>query len=126
VQEQRFLAPAVEHEGIAPLQARHGLAFARLVGDQEADRVLVERLRRGGADIDALGFGPRHPQQARVHPMVVDDDVGGPQEALPANADQGRIPGARPDEVNARRVHGPRLTSSRMSTAPASTRSSAS
>ena len=45
VQEQRFLAAAVEHERVAPLQARHHLALARLLGEQVADRFLLERLR---------------------------------------------------------------------------------
>jgi len=33
VQEQRFLSAAVEDERVAPLQARDGLAFARLLGE---------------------------------------------------------------------------------------------
>ena len=52
VQEQRFGAAAVEHERIAPLQPRDDLALARLLGEQVADRFLLERLRRGDADVD--------------------------------------------------------------------------
>ena len=63
VQEQRFLAAAVEHERVAPLEPHDGLALARLLGEQEADRVLIERLRRRGADVDPLGVRPGQAQQ---------------------------------------------------------------
>ena len=65
VEEQRFLAAAVEHERIAPFQPDDGLALARLLREQEADRFLLERLRRGGADIDLLGVRSRGAQQPR-------------------------------------------------------------
>ena len=58
VQEQRFLAAAVEHERVAPLQAHDRLALAGLLGEQQADGVLLERLRRRRADVDALGVRP--------------------------------------------------------------------
>ena len=43
VQEQRFLAAAVEHEGVPPLQADDALVLARLLGEQDRNRLLVER-----------------------------------------------------------------------------------
>ena len=55
VQEQRLGAAAVEDERIAPLQPRDDLALARLFGQQIADGFLLERLRRGDADVDRLG-----------------------------------------------------------------------
>ena len=41
VQEQRFLAAAIEDERIAPLEPRDELAFAGLFRDQEVDGVLI-------------------------------------------------------------------------------------
>ena len=96
VQEQRFLAAAVEHERIAPLQARDGLAFAGLLGDQVADGILVERPRRRRAHVDAFRLRSGHSQQARVDAVVVHDDVGGGEKAAAANADERRIPGPAP------------------------------
>ena len=55
VQEQRLFAALIEQKRIAPLQSRHGLAFARLFGEQVTDGVLIARLGRGAADVDALG-----------------------------------------------------------------------
>ena len=75
MQEQRFLAAAVEHERIAPLQPHDGLALARLLGQQETDGVLIERFRRRRSDVDQLRVRPREAQQAAVHAVVVDDDV---------------------------------------------------
>ena len=46
MQEQRFLAAAIEHERVAPLEPRHHLSFARLLGEQVADRLLLQRLGR--------------------------------------------------------------------------------
>ena len=76
VQEERFGAAVIEDERIAPLQARHDLSLARLFREQIADGFLLERLRRGDADVDLLGVGPGVAQQARVHEMVVQHDVG--------------------------------------------------
>ena len=76
MQEQRFGAAAVEDERVAPFQPRDDLALARLLGEQIADRFLLERLRRGDADVDLLGVGPRVAQQARVNEVVVEHDVG--------------------------------------------------
>ena len=53
VKEQRFLAAAVEDERIAPLQADDGLAIPGLLREEKTDRVLLEWLGRGRADIDA-------------------------------------------------------------------------
>ena len=76
MQEQRFRAAAIEDERVAPLQPRDDLAFARLLGEQIADRFLFERLRRGDADVDLLRVRPRVAQQPRVHEVVVEHDVG--------------------------------------------------
>ena len=100
VQEQRLLAAAVEDERIAPLQAGDDLALARLLGEQVADRVLVDRLRRGGADVDALGIGACLAQQPRVHEVVVDDDIRGLQASEPARGDQVRCTGPGANEVD--------------------------
>ena len=105
VEEQRFLAAAVEHEGVPPLQADHGLALARLLGEEDRDRFLVERLRRRGADVDHLGLAPRPPQQPGVDAVVVDDDVGHLEVALPADADQRRVAWAGAHDVDKRTVH---------------------
>jgi hypothetical protein len=64
VQEQRLFAAAIEDERVAPLQARDGLAFARLLGEQVIDRFLRHRLGRRGADVDELGARPRMHQQS--------------------------------------------------------------
>ena len=85
VQEQRFGAAVIEDERIAPLQPRDDLALARLLGEQIADRFLLERLRRRDADVDLLGVGARVAEQARVHQVVVQHDVGR-REALAGRA----------------------------------------
>ena len=77
VKEQRFLAAAIEHERIAPLEPRDDLALARFFDQQVVDGFLVERLRRSQADVDLLGVLPRIPEQPRMHEMVVEHDVGG-------------------------------------------------
>ena len=66
VKEQRLFAPLIEQKRIAPLEPRHGLAFARLFGEQVTDRVLIARLGRGAADVDPLGVFRRDRQQLRV------------------------------------------------------------
>ena len=91
MQEQRFFAAAVEHERIAPFQPHDRLAFTRFLGQQEADRILVERLRRRRADVDLLRARPRRAAAAARAPMVVDDDVRCLETALAAHADERRI-----------------------------------
>ena len=68
VQEQRFLAAVIEQERIAPLEPRHGLAFARFLGQQVADRFLIARLGRGAADVDPLGMRRRDVEQVADAP----------------------------------------------------------
>ena len=75
VQEQRFLAALIEQERIAPLEPRHRLAFARLLREQVADRILIARLGRGAADVDALGVLRRDVQQIGMHEVIEDHDV---------------------------------------------------
>ena len=83
VQEQRFGAAAVEDERIAPFQARDRLPLARLFREQIADRFLLERLRRGDADVDFLrvrrwraAAGARAPG-GRTAPRQPTRDTGG-------------------------------------------------
>ena len=97
VEEQRFRAAAVEHERIAPLQPRDGLAFARLFGEQVADRFLLERLRRGGADVDLLGVAAAPERSSRgVHEVVVEHDVGGRRYCRPRTVIRPGSPGPAP------------------------------
>ena len=84
VQEQRFFAALIEQERIAPLQPRHGLAFARLFGEQVADGILIARLGRGAADVDALGVLRRSVQQIGMHEVIEDHHVGLLQAAVAA------------------------------------------
>ena len=100
VQEQRFGAAAVEDERVAPLQPRDGLALARLLRQQVADRFLLERLRRGGADVDLLRVRPRRAQQPRRHEMVVQHDVGRRETLQAADGDEAGIARTGADEVD--------------------------
>ena len=58
MKEQRFGAAAVEHERVAPFQARHDLALACLLHEQIANRFLLERFGRGHAHVDGFGIRP--------------------------------------------------------------------
>ena len=77
VQEQGFLAPAIEHERIAPLEARNQLPVACLLDQQVADGFLLHGLRRRGADVDQLGALARISEEPRRNEVVVDDHLGG-------------------------------------------------
>jgi hypothetical protein len=68
---------------------------------EEANRVLLNRLRCGGPDVDALGIRPCASQQTGVDAMVVDHDVCGFEVALAAHADQRRIAGPGSHDVYA-------------------------
>ncbi len=105
VQEQRFLAAAVEHERVAPFQPDDSPSLAGFLSQQKADRILVERLRRRRSDVDQLRAGLREAQQPSVDAMVVDDDVRCLKTALPADADERRIAGAGTDDVDTRSIH---------------------
>ena len=100
VQEQRFLAAAVEDERVAPFQPRHHFAFARLFHKEVADRFLIERLRRGGADVDLLGVLPRVAQHARRHEVVVEHHVRVGERAQAPHGDQAGIAGPCADEIH--------------------------
>ena len=95
VEEQRLGAAAVEQERIAPLQARHDLALARLLGEQVADRFLRDRLRRRDAEVDFLGVGARVAQHSRRDEMVVQHHVRRFEALQPANGDEPGITGTR-------------------------------
>jgi len=58
------------------------------------------RLRRGGADVDLLGIGPRGPQQPRRHEVIVQNDVRGSEILQSADGDQPWIAGAGADQVH--------------------------
>ncbi len=105
LQEERLFAAVVEDERVAPLEPRHELALARLLGDQVADRLLRHRLGRRGADVDQLGAAPRVQQQPRRHEVVVDDHVGAPQAGEPVHRDEARVARAGADERNRRLCH---------------------
>jgi hypothetical protein len=101
VEKQRFLASAVENERIAPFQPDDCFAFARFFREQEGDRILFQRFRGGRTYVNALGRRLGTAEEPRVDPMVIDDDVGGLQIALAANAHERRIARARADDVYA-------------------------
>ena len=67
VQEQRFLAAAVEHERVAPLQPDDDLALACLL-DEQAARSRPDRAACGAAapDVDAFGVRPRASRSSRA------------------------------------------------------------
>jgi hypothetical protein len=100
VEEDGFLAAAVEDERVAPFQPHHNLAFARLVGEQVADGVLIERLGRGGADVDALGIRTGAPHRRGGHAVIVEDDIGIGHAIPAAHRQQRRIARSRADDVN--------------------------
>ena len=77
VQEQRLLTTLVEHEGVAPLEARHYLAFAGFFDEQIVDRLLCQRLGRREPQVDLFGILARIAEKARMHEMVVQHDIGG-------------------------------------------------
>jgi len=105
VQEQRFLAAAVEHEWVAPLEAHDRLPLARLLGEQQTDGLLLQRLGSRRADVDPLRTGPGLAKQPHVDAMVVDDDVRGLEVPLAPHADERGIARARADDVDTRLFH---------------------
>jgi hypothetical protein len=100
VQEQRFLSGAIEHKRIAPLQARHDLAFARFLHQQVVDGFLIERVRRCHADVDLFRLLLRVSQEPRMDEMVMKHHVGGFQTTEASDCDQSRVAGARADQVD--------------------------
>ena len=67
VEEQRFLAAAIEHERVTPLQPRDDLALAGFLHEKIVDGFLGERLRRRLTNFDLFGVLPRIPEQARMY-----------------------------------------------------------
>ncbi len=102
VKEQRLGSTAVEDERIAPLEPGHGLALARLLGEQVTDRFLLERLRRRDTDVDLLGVRTRVPQQAWRHDVIVENDVRRGEVLQAAHSYQSGIARARADQINDR------------------------
>ena len=88
VKEERLFSALIEQKRIAPLQSRHGLAFARLFGEQVTDGVLIARLGRGAADVDPLGVFRRNRQQIGAHEVIEDHHVGLLQAAVAAQGDE--------------------------------------
>ena len=105
VEEQGLLAAAVEHVGVAPFQTHDRLALARLLGEQQADRILLQRLRGRGADVDALGIGTGAAKQPRVHEVIVHHHVGRGEVPQPAHRDQRGVAGSSANDVDSRGLH---------------------
>ena len=84
MQEQGFLASTVEEERIAPLQPRHDLALARLLGEEVANGVLIARLRRRGTYVNALGVSRRDVEQIGADQVIEDHHLGLLQAAIAA------------------------------------------
>ncbi len=76
VEEERLFAAAIEEERVALLQPRHDPAVARLLGEQEADGILIGGLTGRPPDVDALGLARRQIEHPRVHRAVVNHHVG--------------------------------------------------
>jgi hypothetical protein len=91
VKEQCLLAAAIEHEGIAPLEARDHLPLARFFGQQIADGFLRHRLRRSGAHIDHFCSRPRMPQKPLVDKAIVQHDIGTAETFEAASGDETRV-----------------------------------
>ena len=102
VEEQRLFAAAIEEERIAVLQPRHDLALAGLLGEQEADRVLIGVLTGRPADVDALGVARRQVEHARMHRAVVDHDIGRFEAPLSPHGHQARSAGPGADQIHQR------------------------
>ena len=100
VEEQRLGAAAVEDERVAPFEPGDRLALARFFREQIADRLLLERLRRGHAHVDFFGISPRVPEQTRMHEPVVQHHVGGRETLQAADGDEARIARPRADQIN--------------------------
>ena len=105
VEEQRFLAAAIEDERVAPLEARDDAAFAGLLHQQVADGLLRHRAGRGRADVDPLGMRGRLCQQPLVDEVVVDDDVGHRQARQAAHGDQPGITWPGADQIDLAACH---------------------
>jgi hypothetical protein len=97
VEKQRLGAAAIEDERIAPLEPRHRFALARFFREQVTDGFLLERLRRGDADVDLLGVGARVAQQARGNDVIVQDDIRSLEILQAAYGNQSRIAWASAD-----------------------------
>ena len=100
VKEQGFLPAAIEQERVSPLQPRDDLSFPRFLDEQVVDGFLIERLRRGQANVDLLSFMTRIAEQPRVHEVVVQHHIGGGEVARAACADETRVSGPGADEVD--------------------------
>ena len=100
MEEQRFLAAAIEDERIAPFETGNGPAFAGLLDEQIADRFLRGRVGRRGADLDAFGARPRVAKERRVDETIVEDDVGGLEAGHPAYADEPGIARPGADQID--------------------------
>jgi hypothetical protein len=105
LEEERLFAAVVEDERVAPLESRHQLALAGLLGNQVADRLLLQRLGRRCADVDELGAAPRVQQQPRRDEVIVDDHVRAAQAGEPVHRDEARVSRAGADERNCRLCH---------------------
>ena len=105
VQKQRFLASAIEDEGVAAFEPRHQLPLSRLLGKEKRNRVLLHRLTPGAADVDQLGSLARLFEHSRRDLVIVNHDVGALEAFKPVHGDEARIARAGPDQVNSRSLH---------------------
>ena len=96
VQEDRFLAAAVEDERISPLQPDDSPALTSLLGEEIGDRVLIERFGRRRADVDPLRRPRRRREQTLRHAMVVDHHVGPAKTLRPRTLMSDGSPGPAP------------------------------
>ena len=90
VQEHRFLRAAVEHERIAPLQTRNGVAIANLLCQQHGDGILRDRPFRRRARLNAFGVEGCPPQQ-RFRGAVVHHHVGLRQQPRASCSDKAGV-----------------------------------
>jgi hypothetical protein len=105
-QDACFFRPTIEHEWIAPFEARDHLAGGHVFGDQQADCLGCGLVRIGMPDVDQFGITSGVCEQPCGNARVMNHDVGGAQALDPANGDQARISGASADQVHRRSRHG--------------------
>ena len=92
-------------ERIAPLEPRHGLALAGLLGEEITDGILIALLGRRRADVDALGMRRRDVEQLGIDEVIEDHHVGLLQAAVAAQRNEIRRAWPGADQVDGR-THG--------------------
>ncbi len=98
-ERRELFAGAPKDHRVAGFEARHALALARQAGQQGVDLRLGEGMvTLALAHRDALGVPPAHFDDRVGDQLVVDDDVGGLQQALRAQRQQIFGTGTSPDQ----------------------------